>query len=106
LTVFVISETSHNIAQALTFGEIKVILPPNTQIAFSPAPTIRRISRALQDFKEDDYLLLIGDPTCIAIASIIAANKTKGCLKVLKWDRRERLYIPIQLNLKGESCGF
>lgn len=106
MTVYVISETSHNISQALKYGEIEVILPPNSQIAFSPTPTIRRISRAMEKFNEDDFLLLIGDPTCIAIAAIIAADKTKGRLKVLKWDRRERLYIPIELNLKGEACGY
>ena len=45
--VYVVSETTHNIVSAQQYGEIVTILPPNTQIAFSPAPTVRRIKRAL-----------------------------------------------------------
>ena len=46
--VYVVSETlQHNIASALDYGPIETILPPNAQIAFSVAPTVRRIQRKL-----------------------------------------------------------
>ena len=51
--VYVVSETTHNIVSAQQYGEIVTILPPNTQIAFSPAPTVRRIKRALEKLKWD-----------------------------------------------------
>jgi hypothetical protein len=105
--VYAVSETAqHNITSALCFGEIETILPPNAQIAFSVVPTIRRIQRKLENFTDDDYLLFIGDPTAIAIISAIASAKNKGRFKCLKWDKYERMYIPIQVDLypkKGES---
>ncbi len=98
--VFVPSETTHNITGAMKFGEIVTILPPNSQIAFSPIPTTRRIMRALESFKPDDYLLCIGDPSCIGIACAAASEKTNGKFKMLKWDRLEKTYIPIAVDLE------
>ena len=103
--VYVVSETKqHNISSALSFGEVKVLLPPMAQIAFSPAPTVRRISRGLEKFNDDDYLLLIGDPTAIGSACAVAAARNNGRFKCLKWDKHEKRYIPIAIDLfqKGE----
>lgn len=105
-TVYVVSETTqHNIASALDYGRLETILPPNAQIAFSVAPTVRRIQRKLEKFSDEDYLLLIGDPSAIGICCAIAAARNHGRFKMLKWDKRERRYIPIEVNLfqKGES---
>jgi len=104
-TVFVVSETTtHNIASALDYGRIETILPPNTQIAFSVVPTVRRIQRKLEKFSDEDYLLLIGDPSAIGICCAIAASRNHGRFKCLKWDKLERRYIPIEDNLfqKGD----
>jgi hypothetical protein len=104
--VYVVSETGqHNITSALDFGTIETILPPNAQVAFSVYPTIQRIRRRLENFGDDDYLLFIGDPTAISIVSALAAAKNSGRYKCLKWDRHEKRYIPIQIDIfqKGES---
>jgi hypothetical protein len=107
--VYAVSETNqHNISSALQYGDIETILPPNAQVAFSVAPTVRRIQRKLELFTDDDYLLFIGDPTAIGIVSAIAAAKNSGRYKCLKWDKFERKYIPIQVDLypkKGEIYG-
>lgn len=104
--IFVVSETGqHNITSAMNFGELDVILPPNAQVAFSAVPTVRRIQRKLASFTDEDYLLFIGDPTAIAIVSAVAAEVNNGRFKCLKWDKQERRYIPIQVDLhpkKGE----
>ena len=105
--VYVVSETGqHNITSALDFGDIETILPNNAQIAFSVAPTVARVQRKLERFCDEDYLLFIGDPTAIGIVSAVAASRNNGRYKCLKWDRYERRYIPIQVDLfpkKGES---
>lgn len=105
--VYVVSETGqHNITSALDFGEIEIVLPGNAQVAFSVAPTVARIQRKLANFTDEDYLLFIGDPTAIGIISAVAASKNHGRYKCLKWDKIERRYIPIQVDLfpkKGES---
>ena len=105
--VFVVSETGkHNIAPALDYGEIQIVLPPSqSQVIFSSGPTVARIKRMMEDFSDDDYLLFIGDPTAIAILATVAASKNHGRYKCLKWDKQERRYIPIQIDLfnRGES---
>jgi hypothetical protein len=99
--VFVVSESpKHNIAPALDYGEIEVVLPPSqSQIIFSSAPTVSRIKRVLEVFSDDDYLLFIGDPTAIAILATVAAAKNNGRFKCLKWDKQERRYLPIQIDI-------
>lgn len=104
--VYVVSETNqHNISPAMSYGDIETILPPNAQIAFSIAPTVRRIKRKLEKFCDEDYLLFIGDPTAIGIVCALAAAINNGRYKCLKWDKFEKKYIPIQVDLfqKGES---
>ena len=104
--IFVVSETGqHNITSALNYGEIEVILPPNSQVSFSSVPTVRRIKRKLATFTDADYLLFIGDPTAIAVVSAVASEVNHGRFKCLKWGKQERRYIPIQVDLhpkKGE----
>lgn len=104
-TVFVVQEMpNHDIASAIKFGEIKVLLPANTQIAFSTVPTVRVLRRKLLQFSDKDFLLLTGDPVAIGLACSIASFYNSGRYNVLKWDRRERLYIPIRIDTteKGE----
>jgi hypothetical protein len=66
---------------------------------------VQRIKRRLETFCDEDYLLFIGDPTAISIVAALAAAKNNGRYKCLKWDKIERRYIPIQVDLfkKGES---
>lgn len=105
--VYVVTETgNHNITPAMEYGDIEVILPPNAQITFSPVPTVNRIRRALSKFNDNDYLLFIGDPVSISVISAMAAARNHGRYKCLKWDKLDRRYIPIQIDLypkKGES---
>jgi len=88
----------------MKFGEMKVLLPSYTQIAFSTAPTIRSLRIKLRNFSDADYLLLAGDPVAIGLACSVAAFFNNGRYTALKWDRRERMYIPVKIDVtqKGE----
>jgi len=50
------------------------------------------------------FLLLTGDPAIIGVACSIVADITAGKFNLLKWDKQERKYYPIEINLheKGE----
>ena len=99
-TVYIVQEMSnHDIAPAMKFGDMKVLLPANTQIAFSTVPTVRLLRRKLREYKDGDYLLLTGDPVAIGLACSIAAFYNSGRYTALKWDRRERLYIPVKIDI-------
>ena len=88
-----------NIMGAATYGTFKFLLPELSQIIFSPGPLIYKLRQALKDFTENDYLLLTGDPAIIGVACSLASEMTNGKYKLLKWDRQERKYYPIEINL-------
>ena len=96
-----------NIMGASTYsssGKFNFLLPEFSQIIFSPGPLIYKLRKGLRDFKKTDYLLLTGDPAIIGVACSIASDITNGKYNLLKWDRQERKYYPISINLyeKGE----
>ena len=93
-----------NILGASQFGRMKFLLPEFSQIIFSPGPLIYKLRKNLKDFKEGDFLLLTGDPAIIGVACSIVSNITNGKYNLLKWDKQERKYYPIKINLyeKGE----
>ena len=80
-------------------------LPSPSQIIFSPGPLIFKLRKALRDFSEEDYLLLTGDPAIIGVACSIVSDITNGKYNLLKWDKQERTYYPISINLyeKGNT---
>ena len=88
-----------NIIGAAEFGSFKFLLPELSQIIFSPGPLIFKLRKALKNFKKEDYLLLTGDPAIIGVACSIVSDMTSGNYKLLKWDRQERKYYPIEINL-------
>ena len=93
-----------NILGASEYGEFKFLLPELSQIIFSPDPLIYKLRQGLKNFSEKDYLLLTGDPAIIGVACSIVSDITGGKYKLLKWDKQERQYYPIEINLyeKGE----
>ena len=93
-----------NIMGASKYGEFKFLLPEFSQMIFSPGPLIYKLRQGLKNFKVEDYLLLTGDPAIIGVACSIVSDITNGKFNVLKWDKQERKYYPIEINLyeKGE----
>ena len=88
-----------NIMGAQKFGNIKVLLREDSQIIFSPGPIIFELRRLLKNYTSEDYLLLTGDPAIIGVACSVVSDITHGKYNLLKWDRQERMYYPIQINL-------
>ena len=93
-----------NIMGAAQFGVFKFLLPELSQIIFSPGPLIFKLRKGLEKYKRRDFLLLTGDPAIIGVACSIVSDITNGKFKLLKWDKQERRYYPIEINLyeKGE----
>ena len=87
-----------------TTNDFNFLLPEFSQMIFSPGPLIFKLRKGLKNYTPDDYLLLTGDPAIIGVACSIVSDITNGKYKVLKWDKQERKYYPIEINLyeKGE----
>ena len=88
-----------NIIGASKYGELVFLLPELSQIIFSPGPLVFKLRKLLKDYTPDDYLLLTGDPAIIGVACSIVSDITNGKYKLLKWDKQERQYYPIEINL-------
>ena len=111
-TVYVIQEVAGtkagnpkiNIMGASNYGDFKFLPPEFSQMIFSPGPLIYKLRQGLKEYKTRDYLLLTGDPAIIGVACSIVSDITNGKYNVLKWDKQERKYYPIEINLyeKGE----
>ena len=111
-TVYVIQEIAGtrdgrpkiNIMGAAEFGTFKFLLPELSQIIFSPGPLIFKLRKGLQNYRPSDFLLLTGDPAIIGVACSIVSDITNGKYQLLKWDKQERKYYSININLheKGE----
>ena len=111
-TVYVIQEIAGtragnpkiNIMGAANYGQFKFLLPEFSQMIFSPGPLIYKLRQGLKEYKKKDYLLLTGDPAIIGVACSIVSDITNGKYNILKWDKQEKKYYPIEINLyeKGE----
>ena len=55
--------------------------------------------KKLKDYNSNDYLLLTGDPAIIGVACSIVSDITNGEFNLLKWDKQERRYYPVEIKL-------
>ena len=93
-----------NIMSASKYGKFKFLLPEFSQMIFSPGPLIFKLRNLLKDYRVNDYLLLTGDPAIIVVDCSIVSDMTNGKFSLLKWDKQDRIYYPLKINLheKGE----
>ena len=103
MTVYVLQEMGRNVRSAEMFCELKVCLPDNRQIVLSSGPLAFKLQQELKDFNDNDYLLLMGDPAIIALAGAVVSDVNGGKFKVLKWDRYEKRYYDIEIDLRGRN---
>jgi len=90
-----------NILSASDFGYLVICLPntgPESQAIYSTTPFVRKMKKNLQNFNKQDYLLAIGDPIIIGICNVAISDVTNGQYNVLKWDRREYRYYPLEID--------
>ncbi len=100
--VYVIQEQQgKNISSAAKFGELKLLLGAGDQVYMDPKHYTDKLMEKLKNFNDKDFLLLMGDPVLIGIASGITARVNEGRLKVLKWDKQTRSYMAITINVGG-----
>ena len=80
------------------FGTLQdPLFPGHVQVYRDPASTVQKIHQQLTslDFNRSDYLILSGDPVLMAITTAVAADFCDGHLRLLKFDRRDKIYFEI-----------
>ena len=88
-----------NILSASDFGYLVICLPNREQAIYSTAPYTQKMGKNLQDFRKEDYLLAVGDPVIIRISTATVSNVTNGQFNMLKWDKREHRYYPLEVDM-------
>lgn len=90
-----------DLSPAQEFGDLKFILRedrnPFKNIQGAMAETVEYLET--EGFSQDDWLLLVGNPTLIAIVAS-AATMMVDKLRVLQWDRNGRKYRPVEITLE------
>ncbi|MDG2339393.1 MAG: hypothetical protein P8N94_15635 [Gammaproteobacteria bacterium] len=90
---------------ARKWGKIETIFGPYENVAFATDWARERIVDRMEkvNFSSGDFLLLAGDPVVIGIAFAAAAARNRGIVNCLKWDKQERSYYEVAVNMGGES---
>lgn len=86
-----------NMDPAKTFGDIVEMLPPEAS-RMDIATLLPAIKLKLADFSSGDWIVAAGDPTITATAVALVV-KNGFPLKMLKWDRNLKQYIPVEVDL-------
>jgi hypothetical protein len=107
--VYVVQETTrkingewqrvHDLTPALAYGELSILVSKKRYMTINSQPIINEFKRKLQKFSDDDYLLLIGDPLLIGLATTIAAQMNRGRVNLLKWDRETTQYLMVPCDI-------
>lgn len=84
----------YDLAPAEEFGEL-VFLLDDTHSPFRTAQTLERLHELLDDFGGNDYLLPIGHPLFIGMASAVAASVSPD-VNYLLWSGRDNAYVAVK----------
>ena len=106
MAVYVVQEFGgRDFMPAAKHGTLVAMLPSDMQVYLSATTAVRKLTRHLKDFSDDDFLLLSGDPVLIGLAVAIATANNRGRAKLLKWDKRAGQYHPVDVDIyqKGET---
>lgn len=87
-----------NLDPAKEFGELVVMLPPNAN-RLHISPILAALREKMADYEKGDAIVAVGDPSILAAAACIAARKTGGELRMLKWDRILGNYIAVEMKV-------
>jgi hypothetical protein len=91
-------EPIFDLTPASEYGDINVLLASG-QVMLNTAPMIQKLRVEMRDYNDEDYILAIGDPSALAAVVAVAAMYNNGKFKLLKWDRKMRKYLPININV-------
>lgn len=92
-----------DLTPAEEYGEL-VYLLNSTAAPWKTDTILIDLEEKLQDFTEDDFLLLVGNPVLIGLATAVASSKVDR-VSFLQWSGKDRRYLPVVANI-NLSCEY
>ena len=87
-----------SIKKAERWGSIVYLLSPSAH-PFNPDLVLGDLHEKLSNFSDEDYLLLIGNPGLIGMATSLASFYNEGRVKFLQWSGRHNEYTEIEAKI-------
>jgi len=87
-----------DLSAAAEFGQLEFLLSPSAK-PFDPEPIARDLHAGLENFTEDDYLLLVGNPVLIGMSTAVAAYYSEGIVNFLQWHGKDRRYVAVRADI-------
>lgn len=84
---------------AAMYGELVTLLPAHP-IPHDTSSIIDDLRAALIDYSDGDFILPSGDPVAMGLAMMVAAEMNDGRVTVLRWNKLERGYFPVKINMR------
>ena len=88
----------HDLSPAKEFGELRTVLNDDINPFRNMDVTLDEIRRATNDYKDGDYMLLVGNPVLISLVAI-SISEMADELKFLQWNRTRRCYGEVEVKL-------
>jgi hypothetical protein len=95
-------EPVFDITPAGRYGQVEFLLKPGAK-PFDPA-VLDELRRGLEDFQDDDFLLLLGSPAIMGWACALAADYNDGKVKILQWSNTEQDYVVVAAELFADAA--
>lgn len=105
--VYVTYESSHDFSGAEAFGEVHFLTKDdlnNTRNSLHNEALLSDLAFKLKKFNPDeDYIVIAGSPYVAAAVFMILGFRGIKSVKLLRWDSRDRKYIPLYMEFRQEA---
>ena len=92
-TVYVVQvDNNKDLSDAKRFGSLRAVFG-NPRKPYDTMSMINKARDVLDNWKDGDYLLMIGDPVLCAVCMSLVCE-LESFVNVLSWDRNTFQYIP------------
>ena len=90
--VFILNNTSYDFSPAEEFGELKINSTESFPI-FNTGLTLSMVKSFLEDYTEEDFIVMSGSPVVSALAFCTIFSKFDK-IHILLFDAKGRKYVP------------
>lgn len=104
--VFVTQETNYDFQPAESFGEVVFVTHKdlnNMRASMHNDRVVAEVRDRLKHFDPaEDWVVIAGSPYIAALVFMLLGHRRINTVKILRWDNRDRRYVPLHIELRRE----